>query len=368
MKPNELEKSAFELAERLTDRGGAELTRGDFALLIRAERELEKEAASALREKLAKKALELKQKHYGNSVYVRGLIEISNYCKNNCLYCGIRRGNPTVSRYRLDKDEILSCCAEGYALGFRTFVMQGGEDACFTPERVADTVREIKRNYPECAVTLSLGEHGRETYALWREAGADRYLLRHETANAAHYSRLHPNEMKLESRMECLKSLRALGYQTGCGMMIGSPFQTHETLAEDLVFIRDFRPQMVGLGPFIPAHDTPFAGERAGSFEQTLFMLSMVRILLPEVLLPATTALGTIHPAGREMGMLAGANVCMPNLSPADVRAKYSLYDNKLYTGSEAAQSLNDLEARLERIGCEIAFVRGDSKLTDKKV
>lgn len=363
MKPNELEKFAFELAEQLTDRGGADRTRGDFALLIRAERELEKEAASALREKLAKRALELKQKYYSNSVYVRGLIEISNYCKNNCLYCGIRRGNPTAERYRLTKEQILSCCAEGYALGFRTFVMQGGEDPHFTPERVAEIVREIKRNYPDCAVTLSLGEHPKAVYVLWREAGADRYLLRHETANAEHYAKLHPEEMKLETRMDCLKNLRELGFQTGCGMMIGSPCQTYETLAEDLVFIRDFRPQMVGLGPFIPAHDTPFANEKAGSFEQTLFFLSIVRILLPEVLLPATTALGTIHPTGREMGMLSGANVCMPNLSPADVRAKYSLYDNKLYTGSEAAQSLNDLEKRLTKIGCEIAFVRGDSKL-----
>lgn len=361
MTPIELEKRAFELADKLID--GEKLSKDDFALLIRAERELPEENAAALREKLSKRALELKQLHYGNAVYVRGLIEVTNYCKNNCLYCGIRRGNPTAERYRLDKDEILACCEQGYALGFRTFVMQGGEDAYFTPERVAQIVREIKQSYPDCAVTLSLGEHPKEVYALWREAGADRYLLRHETANAEHYGKLHPEEMKLETRMECLKALRSLGYQVGCGMMIGSPYQTYEDLAEDLVFIRDFRPQMVGIGPFIPAHDTPFANEKAGTFEQTLFFLSIVRILLPEVLLPATTALGTIHPHGREMGILAGGNVCMPNLSPADVRRKYSLYDNKLYTGSEAAQSLTELEKRLEKIGCNIAFVRGDSKL-----
>lgn len=363
MSPTELKKRAIALADELI--AGKALSKADFALLIRAERELPAENAAALREKLAEKAFELKRAHYGDSVYVRGLIEITNYCKNNCLYCGIRRGNPTAERYRLTKDEILSCCREGYALGFRTFVMQGGEDTYFTPERVADIVRGIKQNHPDCAVTLSLGEHPKQVYALWRESGADRYLLRHETANAEHYARLHPAEMRLETRMECLKSLRELGYQVGCGMMIGSPYQTYENLAEDLLFIRDFRPQMVGIGPFIPAHDTPFANERAGSFEQTLFMLSIVRILLPDVLLPATTALGTIHPCGREMGMLAGANVCMPNLSPADVRKKYSLYDNKLYTGSEAAQSLNELEKRLETIGCEIAFVRGDSKLTE---
>lgn len=363
MNLNELKKIAFELADRLID--GERLSKSEFAALIRAERELPSGEAAALREKLAKRALELKRLHYGDSVYVRGLIEITNYCKNNCFYCGIRRGNPTAERYRLTQDEIIACCRDGYELGFRTFVMQGGEDAYFTPERVADIVREIKRNYPDCAVTLSLGEYPKEVYALWREVGADRYLLRHETANAEHYKKLHPEEMKLETRMECLKNLRSLGFQTGCGMMIGSPYQTYETLAEDLVFIRDFRPQMVGIGPFIPAHDTPFSNEKAGTFEQTLFFLSIVRILLPEVLLPSTTALGTIHPQGREMGILAGGNVCMPNLSPADVRRKYSLYDNKLYTGSEAAQSLGELEKRLETIGCNIAFVRGDSKLKE---
>lgn len=361
MNLNELKKIAFELADRLID--GERLSKSEFAELIRAERELPSGEAAALREKLAKRALELKRLHYGDSVYVRGLIEISNYCKNNCLYCGIRRGNPTAERYRLTKDEILACCREGYALGFRTFVMQGGEDAYFTPERVADIVREIKKNYPDCAVTLSLGEYPKAVYALWREAGADRYLLRHETATAEHYEKLHPKEMKLETRMNCLKNLRELGYQVGCGMMIGSPYQSYETLAEDLVFIRDFRPQMVGIGPFIPAHDTPFANEKAGTFEQTLFMLSIVRILLPEVLLPSTTALGTIHPRGREMGILAGGNVCMPNLSPVAVRSKYALYDNKICTGDEAAQCKNCLAGRMRSIGHEVVTARGDSKL-----
>lgn len=362
MNLNELKKIAFELSDRIID--GERLSKSEFAELIRAERELPEDSA-ALREKLAKRSLELKRLHYGDSVYVRGLIEISNYCKNNCLYCGIRRGNPTVSRYRLTKEQILSCCAEGYALGFRTFVMQGGEDPHFTPERVAEIVREIKRNYPDCAVTLSLGEYPKEVYALWREAGADRYLLRHETANAEHYAKLHPEEMKLEERMECLKNLRELGFQTGCGMMIGSPYQTYETLADDLVFIRDFRPQMVGIGPFIPAHDTPFANEKAGTFEQTLFFLSIVRILLPEVLLPSTTALGTIHPRGREMGVLAGGNVCMPNLSPVAVRSKYALYDNKICTGDEAAQCKNCLAGRMRSIGHEVVTARGDSKLKE---
>lgn len=360
-----LEKNAFALADELIL--GRALSKEEFTVLIRAERELSEERSAELRKKLSDRALELKNIHYGNAVYIRGLIEMSNYCKNNCLYCGIRRSNPTAERYRLSKDEILSCCKQGYALGFRTFVMQGGEDPYFTPELIAQIVREIKQNYPDCAVTLSLGEHKKEVYALWREAGADRYLLRHETANEEHYNKLHPAEMKFGARMECLKNLRDLGYQVGCGMMIGSPFQTYETLADDLVFIRDFRPHMVGIGPFIPAHDTPFAAEKAGALEQTLFLLSIVRILLPEVLLPSTTALGTIHPRGRELGVLAGGNVCMPNLSPVAVRSKYALYDNKICTGDEAAQCKNCLAGRMRSIGHEVVTARGDSKLTEQK-
>ncbi|MBR4434483.1 MAG: [Clostridia bacterium] len=359
------EQNAFALADELI--AGRALSKEEFTVLIRAERELSEEKSSELRKKLSERALELKNMHYGNAVYIRGLIEISNYCKNNCLYCGIRRSNPTTERYRLSKDDILSCCKDGYALGFRTFVMQGGEDPYFTPELIARIVREIKQNYPDCAVTLSLGEHTREVYAFWREAGADRYLLRHETANEEHYNKLHPAEMKFKARMECLKNLRELGYQVGCGMMIGAPFQTYETLADDLVFIRDFRPHMVGIGPFIPAHDTPFANEKAGTLDQTLFILSIVRILLPEALLPSTTALGTIHPRGRELGVLAGGNVCMPNLSPVAVRSKYALYDNKICTGDEAAQCKNCLAGRMRSIGHEVVTARGDSKLTEQK-
>lgn len=309
---------------------------------------------------LAGRADAVRRQTYGNRVFIRGLIEISNICKNDCLYCGIRRSNAGCARYRLGKDDILSCCEEGYALGFRTFVMQGGEDAFFTDERIEDIVRAIKARYPDCAVTLSLGERGYESFARLREAGADRYLLRHETASPAHYARLHPREMSFERRMRCLRDLKRLGYQVGCGFMVGSPYQTTQDLAADLKFIEEFVPQMVGIGPFIPHHDTPFAQYPAGTARQTLTLLSILRLLLPCALLPATTALGTIDGDGREKGMNAGCNVVMPNLSPRDCRRKYLLYDNKIATGDEAAESLNSLKKRMERAGYEIVTDRGD--------
>lgn len=335
---------------------GELLDEAEFVVLLRAD-------SPELRAGLADAALEKCRAVYGNAVYIRGLIEFTNYCKNNCFYCGIRRGCKSAERYRLSEEEILSCCKEGYGLGFRTFVLQGGEDPHFTPERIASLVRAIKAAHPDCAVTLSVGEHPKEVYALWKAAGADRYLLRHETADKAHYESLHPAEMSFENRMRCLRDLRSLGYQVGCGMMVGSPGQTPETLARDLAFIQSFRPEMVGIGPFIPAKDTPFAEEKAGTLEKTLLLLSVIRLILPEVLLPATTALGTIHPRGREMGILAGANVCMPNLSPVSVRKKYALYDNKICTGDEAAQCLGCLGARIRSVGGEIITARGDSKL-----
>lgn len=331
------------------------LTREEFVELLDGRDE-------ALSRYLFDKAVWVRQAAYGTDVYIRGLIEFTNYCKNDCYYCGLRRSNRCVERYRLTGAEILNCCQEGYALGFRTFVLQGGEDPFFTPERIEALVRAIKAGYPDCAVTLSVGEHSRETYQRWFDAGADRYLLRHETANKAHYHRLHPPELSPENRKRCLWDLKEIGYQVGCGFMVGSPGQTAEHLAEDLLFIHDLQPEMVGIGPFIPQHDTPFAREKAGTLEQTLFLLGLLRLMLPEVLLPATTALGTIHPQGREMGILAGANVCMPNLSPVGVREKYALYDNKICTGDEAAQCRDCLALRMERIGYRVVTARGDHK------
>jgi len=313
-------------------------------------------------EYLRRKAEAVRREIYGNEVYVRALIEISSYCKNDCLYCGLRRSNQCAERYRLTKEEILECCAEGYELGFRTFVMQGGEDMHFTDERMEDIVREIKRLYPDCAVTLSLGERSRESYERLYAAGADRYLLRHETADAAHYAHLHPEEMSYANRMECLKNLKAIGYQTGCGIMVASPFQTTRHLAQDMKFIEEFRPEMCGVGPFIPHHATPFKDEAAGTVELTCFLLSIIRLIHPAVLLPATTALGSIDPVGREKGILSGANVVMPNLSPASVRKKYELYNGKLSSGAESAQNLMDLKERMRRIGYEVVMSRGDAK------
>ena len=311
--------------------------------------------------KLKEEACRVRDEVYGRRVFMRGLIEISNHCKNNCLYCGIRR-DAKCRRYRLSKEQIMDCCRTGYGLGFRTFVMQGGEDAWFTDEVMCDIVETVKREFPDCAVTLSLGERGRESFRRLRDAGADRYLLRHETADADHYRKLHPAEMTLEHRMQCLHDLRELGYQVGAGFMVGSPGQTVETLKKDLAFIEEFKPEMVGIGPFIPAAGTPFEGERAGSVEITLRLLAMIRVMHPHVLLPATSALGTMHPQGRERAIAAGANVVMPNLSPQDTRALYSIYNNKLSTGSEAAESAADIRLRMAAIGMEVPMDRGDYK------
>ncbi|KSV58638.1 [FeFe] hydrogenase H-cluster radical SAM maturase HydE [Acetivibrio ethanolgignens] len=315
----------------------------------------------AVVEALKGAAVRLKKEHYGNKVYTRGLIEFTNYCKNGCYYCGINRENREAKRYRLSREEILSCCENGYELGFRTFVLQGGEDPYFTDDRMVELIREIKEKYSDCALTLSIGEKSYESYRAFREAGADRYLLRHETASEELYRKLHPEEMKLSSRKECLYQLKELGYQVGAGFMVGSPGQAIEHLAEDLLFLKELKPQMVGIGPFIPHHDTRFAGEKAGSVEMTLFLLSIIRILLPKVLLPATTALGTLDPRGREKGLCAGANVVMPNLSPVKNRKLYDLYDNKICTGEEAAECRGCLSRRVESVGYQLVCERGDA-------
>lgn len=312
---------------------------------------------------LQQQARALRETYYGNKVFIRGLIEFTNYCKNNCYYCGIRRDNAKAERYRLSREDILACCDEGYALGFRTFVLQGGEDPYYTDERMAEIVRSIRVRFPDCAITLSLGERSAESYRLLFEAGADRYLLRHETASPEHYRMLHPAEMSFEHRMNCLRELKEIGYQVGCGFMVGSPGQTAEHLVRDLRFIKQFQPHMVGIGPFLPHQDTPFRDQPGGTAELTLYLLSILRLLLPEVLLPATTALGTAAGDGRERGIAAGANVVMPNLSPVAVRKKYMLYDKKICTGEESAQCIGCLSRRMATVGCEIAVSRGDSLL-----
>jgi len=318
------------------------------------------------REKLAdtlfERAVRVRKQQYGNTVFVRGLIEFTNYCKNDCYYCGIRCSNRKAQRYRLDETQILDCCKEGYALGYRTFVLQGGEDPAYTPERIEKLVFAIKNAHPDCAVTLSVGEHSKDTYRRWRKAGADRYLLRHETADSDHYAQLHPARLTLDNRKRCLWDLKELGFQVGCGLMVGSPYQTAAHLVKDLQFIHEFEPDMVGIGPFIPHKDTPFHDKTAGSVDLTLYLLGIVRLMLPTVLLPATTALGTLEEDGRERGILAGANVCMPNLSPAEVRKKYTLYDNKRAFGSEAAEEIQALSARMDAIGYTVVVDRGDRK------
>ena len=330
------------------------LTEAEYAELL--ELRQDEETANRLREE----ALHLRRQYYGNKVFTRGLIEFTNYCKNNCRYCGIRSGNRNVRRYRLSEEDIMECCESGYELGYRTFVLQGGEDPYYTDEQMAAIIRRIKSRFPDAAVTLSIGEKSYESYKKFRDAGADRYMLRHETADEDLYRALHPQAMSLENRKKCLWHLKELGYQVGAGFMVGAPGQTSAHLAKDLVFLQELEPHMVGIGPFIPHHDTIYAEEKAGSVELTLFLLSVIRIMLPQVLLPATTALGTLDPLGREKGLAAGANVVMPNLSPVKNRKLYELYDNKICTGEEAAECRNCLSHRVRQVGFELVDERGD--------
>lgn len=299
--------------------------------------------------------------HFGKKIYFRGIIEFTNFCKNDCYYCGIRKSNHQCQRYRLLPEDILECCREGYENGFRTFVLQGGEDGWFTDDRLCKLIREIKNHYPDCAVTLSVGERSPESYRRLREAGADRYLLRHETADPVHYRQLHPEPQSIENRIRCLNDLKALGYQTGCGIMVGTPGQTPKTLAEDMKLMERLQPEMIGIGPFLPHKETPFRGEAKGSVELTLFLLALCRIQFPKVLLPATTALGTAELDGRKQGVLAGCNVVMPNLSPKNVRKKYMLYDEKAGTDLSAEEGIRILRQQMKEIAYEVIVGRGDA-------
>ncbi|MEE8886049.1 MAG: [FeFe] hydrogenase H-cluster radical SAM maturase HydE [Eubacteriales bacterium] len=297
---------------------------------------------------------------YGHDVYLRGLIEFTNYCRNDCRYCGIRRDNRELHRYRLTDDEILECCEEGYDLGFRTFVLQGGEDPGFSDDHLCEVVHTIRQRFPDVAITLSVGERERDVYQRFFDAGADRYLLRHETADAAHYRFMHPAELSMEHRMRCLYELKDIGFQIGAGFMVGSPGQTDRCYLEDFRFLQKLQPHMIGIGPFIPHHATPFKDYPAGTLSDTLFFISVLRLFFPKALIPATTALGTIDPTGREQGILAGANVVMPNLSPGNVRPDYLLYDGKICTDECAGMCRNCMQRRMQSIGYEVKEVRGD--------
>lgn len=315
-----------------------------------------------INEYLFEKSRNVRHKYYNHDIYIRGLIEFTNYCKNDCFYCGIRRSNKNASRYRLSKDQILECCRTGYELGFRTYVLQGGDDPFYTDDKIIEIISEMKQKYYDCALTLSLGEKPYNSYKAYYDAGADRYLLRHETASEEHYNKLHPSELSLSNRKQCLWDLKEIGYDVGTGFMVGSPYQTTDNLADDLLFIKELRPQMVGIGPFIPHHDTPFKEFKGDDGSLTLFMIGLLRLMLPSALLPSTTALGTIDPLGREKGILSGANVVMPNLSPTNVRNKYLLYDNKICTGDEAAECRFCMENRMKKIGYNVVVSRGDFK------
>lgn len=331
------------------------LTEEEYLFLIKNRNE---ETAGYLRQK----ADEVRKKVYNNKIFIRGLIEISNICKNDCFYCGIRSSNKNCDRYKLSEEDILSCCENGYKLGFRTFVLQGGEGV-FSADDISGIVKKIKEKYPECAVTLSLGEYQKSDYEKMKNAGADRYLLRHETICKKHYEKLHPQNMSYDNRLRCLKDLKDIGFQVGSGFLVGSPYQSEDIIAKEFKFIEEFSPEMCGIGPFIPQKDTPFKNEKSGTAEETAYYLSIIRLIKPNILLPATTALGTIKDGGRELGVLSGANVLMPNLSPERERKKYALYDNKLSTGVESAEQIENLKKQIKNIGYEIVIDKGDIKL-----
>lgn len=341
----------FELINELTT--NRNLSDEQFKMLLESD-----EYDTLLFEAADKKRREI----YGDEVYIRGLIEFTNYCRNNCYYCGIRRDNKNADRYRLSKEEILSCCEEGYRLGFRTFVLQGGEDPYYTDELMCDIVSTIRQRYPDCAITLSIGEKSRESYQAYFDAGANRFLLRHETATESHYNKLHPENLSLSKRKKCLFDLKDIGYQVGSGFMVGSPYQTTENLIADIRFLQQLQPDMIGIGPYITHEDTPFAGQENGSVSLTLRLIAILRLIFPYALIPSTTALGTIHPQGRELGLKAGANVVMPNLSPVNVRKLYALYENKICTGEEAAQCIGCLEKRVQSAGYHIVTNIGNVK------
>ncbi|MFV0394557.1 MAG: [FeFe] hydrogenase H-cluster radical SAM maturase HydE [Coprobacillaceae bacterium] len=312
------------------------------------------------KEYLFSKAKEVAQETFGNKVYIRGLIEFSNYCKNDCYYCGIRLSNKNVERYRLTKEDILFCCKQGYQLGFRTFVLQSGEDNSYTQKDMCDIIKSIRNEYPDCAITLSMGEKDYDTYKAFYEAGANRYLLRHETINSKHYQSLHPKGMNIENRVACLKHLKEIGFQTGSGIMVGSPNQTVDNIIEDIKFLEELKPEMIGIGPYLPHVDTPFRDKEKGSLERTLIILAILRLMHPKALIPSTTALSTIAPNGREKGILVGANAVMPNLSPITNRTKYQLYNDKACMDEETAESLSLLDQRLHKMGYQISYERGD--------
>lgn len=302
---------------------------------------------------LISSASRIVHEHFNGKVYFRALIEISSYCHNGCYYCGLRVGNPLARRYRMSTDQVLRCCEYAASKGYRTFVLQGGEDPIQNDDWMTELVRRVHAEFPECAITLSVGERSDEAYLRFRDAGVDRYLLRHETASPEHYGRLHPASMSLENRKHCLHTLKRLGYQTGAGMMVGSPHQTLQDLVRDLLFLQELGPHMIGVGPFIPAAGTPFENEKSGSISLTLRVLSILRLMFPYANIPSTTALASLQPDGDLLGLAAGANVIMTDFTPPELRAQYAIYDHK-------SPSDHDLH-RYEDAGWVISMERGDN-------
>lgn len=305
---------------------------------------------------LFKTADEVRQEFVGDEVHLRGLIEFTNICRQTCKYCGIRRENSKVNRYRLSKDEIISMARHGVRNGFKTLVMQGGEDSFFTKDLICEIIFEIKKM--DVALTLSLGERSFEDYKAFKDAGADRYLLRIETTDKELYKSVHPG-MSFENRKRCLYDLKSLGYETGTGCLIGLPGQTVESLADDILFFKELDADMVGVGPFIPHPETPFAKSSCGSFNLALKVMAITRLLLPNINIPATTAMETLSPNGRLIALQSGANVFMPNITEGVSPSKYEIYPDKSGINGAKNGIIGEINENLKVIGRYVSDTKG---------
>ena len=308
---------------------------------------------------------ETRKNFVGDEVHLRGLIEFSNICKRNCKYCGLQSGNKTVERYRLSEEEIINFAKKGVSYGYKTIVLQSGEDDFFDADRMCKIIRQIKNL--DVALTLSIGEKSYDEYKAYKEAGANRYLLRIETTDEKLYSKLHPN-MSFENRVNCLDNLKKLGFELGSGCLVGLPEQSNESLANDILFFEDIKADMIGIGPFIPHEQTPLwvenesDFEKSEKFEKALRVMALVRIIMKNINIPATTAMETINPNGRIIALKSGANVVMPNITEGDYRKKYEIYPGKICLNDTPAHCRGCIEGKIKSIGRYISNDYGFSK------
>jgi biotin synthase len=310
---------------------------------------------------------DIRKRYFKDEVHIRGIIEFSNYCMKNCFYCGLRRDNKTIERYRISEDEIIDTALKAGELGYKTILLQSGEDGGYTIEGLCAIIKRIRSNL-DCAITLSLGEKSFDEYRSLRDAGADRYLLRFETSDRGLFNKLKPDS-SYENRLDCIKNLKKLGFQVGSGFMVGLPGQTYEILADDILLLRELDLDMIGIGPFLSHHNTPLGNSASGTLDLTLRALAIIRILMPDVHIPATTAMGTVEKGGREKALQCGANVIMPNVTPIKYRKYYEIYPNKICIDDAPSDCRACIEGMLKSLGRAAATNKGDSiKVKRKKV